>query len=153
MKGSIYSRRVKKEEVAVPAVGARQLSDQGEYPLGLLCQGRHSGTRGVPAFDGVGHLVLVMSALLPGLSQAHVASCVWCHVLSLMLGEASLMPAGPYPGVFWKLLEDPDDVDALCVWRWCGPCHVGRELGPYLFNLQAKCEHLQLGYSDRKSVV
>ncbi|KAJ0857631.1 hypothetical protein HanRHA438_Chr13g0592341 [Helianthus annuus] len=127
MKGSIYSRRVKKEEAAVPAVGVRQLSDQGEYPLGLLCQGRHSGTRGVPAFDGVGHLVLVMSALLPGLSQAHVAFCVWCHVLSLMLGEASLMPAGPYPVVFWKLLEDPDDVDALCAQKvvWSLPCRQG----------------------------
>ncbi|MFS7918443.1 hypothetical protein Hanom_Chr03g00201101 [Helianthus anomalus] len=29
MKGPIYSRRVKKEEAAVPAVGVRQVSDQG----------------------------------------------------------------------------------------------------------------------------
>ncbi|KAM0072111.1 hypothetical protein Hdeb2414_s0001g00032761 [Helianthus debilis subsp. tardiflorus] len=114
MKGSIYSRRVKKEEAVVPAVGVRQLSDQGEYPFGLLCRGWCSGTRGVLAFDGAGYLVLVMSALLPGLSHAYVAFCGWCHVLSFMLVEASLMPAELCPGVFWKLLEHPGDVDALC---------------------------------------
>ncbi|MFS7910793.1 hypothetical protein Hanom_Chr02g00110401 [Helianthus anomalus] len=75
MKGPIYSRRVKKEGAAVPAVDARQLSDQGGYPLGLLCHGRCSGTRGVLAFACAGYLVLVLSALLPGLSQAYVAFC------------------------------------------------------------------------------
>ncbi|MFS8014019.1 hypothetical protein Hanom_Chr15g01339741 [Helianthus anomalus] len=75
MKGSIYSRRVKKEEAAVPAVGARQLSDQGEYPLGLLCHAGCSGTRGALAFACAGYLVLVMSAMLPGLSRAYVAFC------------------------------------------------------------------------------
>ncbi|KAJ0489122.1 hypothetical protein HanHA300_Chr12g0440401 [Helianthus annuus] len=75
MKGPIYSRRMKKEEAAVPAVGARQLSDQGEYPLGLFCHGGCSGTRGLLAFACAGYLVLVKSALLPGLSQAYVAFC------------------------------------------------------------------------------
>ena len=77
MKGPIYSRRVKKEERAVPAVGARQLSDQEEYPLGLLCCGRDSGTRGALAFAHAGNLVLTMSILLPDLLQAYVASCGW----------------------------------------------------------------------------
>ena len=77
MKGPIYSRRVKKEEVAVPAVDVRQLSDQGEYPLGLLCHGRCSGTRGVVTFVHAGYLVLASSALLPDLSQAYVAFCEW----------------------------------------------------------------------------
>ena len=77
MKGPIYSRRVKKEEAAVPAVGARQLSDQGEYPLGLLCREGCSGTRGVLVFAYAGYLVLVVSALLPGLPQAYVAFCQW----------------------------------------------------------------------------
>ncbi|KAM0023622.1 hypothetical protein Hdeb2414_s0023g00641431 [Helianthus debilis subsp. tardiflorus] len=114
MKGPIYSRRVKKEEAAAPAVGVCQLSDQGEYPFGLLCRGWCSGTRGVPSLDGVVYLVLVASALLPGLSRAYVALCRWRHVLSFMLVEASLVPAGICPGVFWKLIEHPGDVDALC---------------------------------------
>ncbi|MFS7939931.1 hypothetical protein Hanom_Chr05g00457711 [Helianthus anomalus] len=75
MKGPIYSRRVKKEGAAVPAVNARQLSDQGEYPLGLLCHSRCSGTCGVLSFACAGYLVPVLSALLPGLSQAYVAFC------------------------------------------------------------------------------
>ncbi|KAJ0523239.1 hypothetical protein HanRHA438_Chr10g0468951 [Helianthus annuus] len=77
MKGPIYSRRVKKEGAAVPAVGACQLSDQEEYPLGLLCHGRCSGTRGVLTFAHAGYLVLVLSALLPDSSQAYVAFCGW----------------------------------------------------------------------------
>ncbi|KAJ0825221.1 hypothetical protein HanRHA438_Chr17g0800751 [Helianthus annuus] len=77
IKGPIYSRRVKKEEAAMPAVGARQLSDQGEYPLGLLCREGCSGTRGVLVFAYAGYLVLVASALLPGLPQAYVAFCQW----------------------------------------------------------------------------
>ncbi|MFS7968552.1 hypothetical protein Hanom_Chr09g00798851 [Helianthus anomalus] len=75
MEGPIYSRRVRKEEAAVPAVCARQLSDQGEYPLGLLCHGECNGTRGVLAFACAGYLVLALSVLLPGLSQAYVAFC------------------------------------------------------------------------------
>ena len=77
MKGPIYSRMVKKEEAAVPAVGVRQLSDQGEYPLGLLCREGCSGTRGILLFAYAGHLVLVSSDLLPGLSQAYVAFSQW----------------------------------------------------------------------------
>ena len=77
MKGPIYSRMVKKEEAAVPAVGVRQLSDQGEYPLGLLCHGRCSDTRGALTFVHVGNLVLVLSALSPDLPQAYVAFCEW----------------------------------------------------------------------------
>ncbi|KAJ0744602.1 hypothetical protein HanPI659440_Chr10g0389521 [Helianthus annuus] len=77
MKGPIYSRRVKKEGAAVPAVGACQLSDQGEYPLGLVCHGRCSGTRGVLTFAHAGYLVLALSALLPDLSQAYVSFCEW----------------------------------------------------------------------------
>ncbi|KAF5778242.1 hypothetical protein HanRHA438_Chr12g0556561 [Helianthus annuus] len=73
MKGPIYSRMVKKEEAAVPAVGVRQLSDQGEYPLGLLCREGCSDTRGVLLFAYAGYLVLVASDLLPGSSQAYVA--------------------------------------------------------------------------------
>uniref|UniRef100_A0A251V0Y9 Uncharacterized protein n=1 Tax=Helianthus annuus TaxID=4232 RepID=A0A251V0Y9_HELAN len=73
MKGPIYSRMVKKEEAAVPAVGVRQSSDQGEYPLGLLCREGCSGTRGVLLFAYAGYLVLVASDLLPGSSQAYVA--------------------------------------------------------------------------------
>ena len=97
MKGPIYSRRVKKGGAAVPAVGARQLSDQEEYPLGLLCHGRCSGTRGVVTFAYAGYLVLASSALLPDLSQAYVAFCVWLHVLSFMSDRASLVPAGSLP--------------------------------------------------------
>ena len=77
MKGSIYSRRVKKEEAVVPAVGARQLSDQGKYPLGLLCHGQCSGTRGALTFVHAGNLVLALSVLPPDLSQAYVAFCDW----------------------------------------------------------------------------
>ncbi|KAJ0453614.1 putative zinc/iron permease [Helianthus annuus] len=72
MKGPIYSRIVKEGGAAVPAVGARQLSDQGEYPLGLLCCGRRSGTRGALAFAHAGNLVLTTSVLLPDLLQAYV---------------------------------------------------------------------------------
>ncbi|KAJ0810271.1 hypothetical protein HanPI659440_Chr01g0025171 [Helianthus annuus] len=75
MKGPIYSRRVKEGGAVVPAVGVRQLSDQGEYPLGLLCCDRRSGTRGALAFVHAGNLVLTTSVLLPDLLQAHVASC------------------------------------------------------------------------------
>uniref|UniRef100_A0A251RUL6 Uncharacterized protein n=1 Tax=Helianthus annuus TaxID=4232 RepID=A0A251RUL6_HELAN len=60
MKGPIYSRMVKKEEAAVPAVG-------------VWC----SGTRGVLLFAYAGYLVLVASDLLPGLSQAYVAFSQW----------------------------------------------------------------------------
>ena len=77
MKGPIYSRRVKEGGAAVPAVDARQLSDQGEYPLGLLCHGQCSGTRGVLAFVHAGNLVLALSALPPDLSQAYVSFCNW----------------------------------------------------------------------------
>ena len=61
----------------MPVVVARQLSDQGEYPLGLLCREGCSGTRGVLLFAYAGYLVLVASDLLPGLSQAYVSSCHW----------------------------------------------------------------------------
>ena len=77
MKGPIYSRMVKKEEAAVPAVGVRQLSDHGEYPLGLLCREGCSGTRGALTFVHAGNLVLALSALPPDLSQAYVAFCDW----------------------------------------------------------------------------
>ena len=117
----------------MPAVVARQLSDQGEYPLGLLCREGCSGTRGVVTFVHAGYLVLASSALLPDLSQAYVAFCVWLHVLSFMSDRASLMPAMDRLDIFWKLLEGLGDMDALCAQKWCGPCHVGRELGPYLF--------------------
>ena len=75
MKGPIYSRRVKEGGAVVPAVVARQLSDQGEYPLGLLCHSRCSGTRGALTFVHAGNIVLVLSALPPDLSQAYVALC------------------------------------------------------------------------------
>ena len=61
MKGPIYSRRVKEGGAAVPAVVTRQLSDQGEYPLGLLCHSRCSGTRGALTFVHAGNLVLALS--------------------------------------------------------------------------------------------
>ncbi|KAM0035246.1 hypothetical protein Hdeb2414_s0015g00444071 [Helianthus debilis subsp. tardiflorus] len=77
MKGPIYSRRVKKGGAAVPAVVVRQLSDQEEYPLGLFCCGRRSGTCGTLAFVHAGNLVLTLSVLPPYLSQAYVASCGW----------------------------------------------------------------------------
>ena len=77
MKGPIYSRKVKKGGAAVPAVIARQLSDQGEYPLGLLCHGRYSDTPGILSFAHAGDLVPVLSALSPDLPQAYVAFCEW----------------------------------------------------------------------------
>ncbi|KAJ0771466.1 hypothetical protein HanPI659440_Chr07g0269441 [Helianthus annuus] len=61
MKGPIYSRMVKEGGAALPAVIGRQLSDQGEYPLGLLCCGQGSGTRGVPVFAHAGNVVPLMS--------------------------------------------------------------------------------------------
>ncbi|MFS8014020.1 hypothetical protein Hanom_Chr15g01339761 [Helianthus anomalus] len=50
-----------------------------------------------------------------------------------MSDKASLVPVVNRPDIFWKLLECSGDMDALCAQKWCGPCHVGRELGPYLF--------------------
>ncbi|MFS7984399.1 hypothetical protein Hanom_Chr11g00986001 [Helianthus anomalus] len=50
-----------------------------------------------------------------------------------MSDKASLTPAVNRLDVFWKLLEYSGDMDALCAQKWCGPCHVGRDLGPYLF--------------------
>ncbi|KAJ0585743.1 hypothetical protein HanHA89_Chr05g0204181 [Helianthus annuus] len=58
MKGPIYSRRVKKGGETLPAATRCQLSDQGEYPLGLLCCDQDSGTRGAPLFAHAGELVL-----------------------------------------------------------------------------------------------
>ncbi|MFS8020225.1 hypothetical protein Hanom_Chr15g01413051 [Helianthus anomalus] len=54
MKGHIYSRRVKEGGATLAAAIGRQLSDQGEYPLGLLCCGQDGGTRGTPIFVHAG---------------------------------------------------------------------------------------------------
>ncbi|MFS7954624.1 putative mannitol dehydrogenase [Helianthus anomalus] len=62
MKDHIYSRRVKQGGETLPAATGRQLSDQGEYPLGLLCCGQNSGTRGAPLFAHAGELVLQLLA-------------------------------------------------------------------------------------------
>ncbi|MFS8012412.1 hypothetical protein Hanom_Chr14g01320531 [Helianthus anomalus] len=61
MKGPIYSRRVKEGGAAMPSVVVRQLSDQGEYPLGLLCHSQRSGTRGALTFAHVRDVVLALS--------------------------------------------------------------------------------------------
>ncbi|MFS7916027.1 hypothetical protein Hanom_Chr02g00172271 [Helianthus anomalus] len=59
--GSIYSRRVKEGGATLPAAIGRQLSDQGEYPLGLLCCGQDSGPRGAPIFVHAGEIVHLLS--------------------------------------------------------------------------------------------
>ncbi|KAF5805346.1 hypothetical protein HanXRQr2_Chr05g0208211 [Helianthus annuus] len=61
MKGPIYSRRVKEEGAALPSVIERQLSDQGEYPFGLLCCLQDSGPRGAPIFVLAGEIILLLS--------------------------------------------------------------------------------------------
>ncbi|MFS7951789.1 hypothetical protein Hanom_Chr07g00599291 [Helianthus anomalus] len=48
-----------------------------------------------------------------------------------MSDKASLTPAVNRPDVFWKLLECSGDTDAMCAQKWCGPCHVGRNLKIY----------------------
>ncbi|KAJ0575663.1 hypothetical protein HanIR_Chr05g0215321 [Helianthus annuus] len=93
MKGRIYSRRVKEGGAAVPAVVARQLSDQGEYPLGLLCRGQCSGTRGALTFVPFGDVVLTLSGCsliccrLTWSSMSGDMCCpscrsehLWCHL-------------------------------------------------------------------------
>ncbi|MFS8001812.1 hypothetical protein Hanom_Chr13g01194741 [Helianthus anomalus] len=54
MKGPIYSQRVKEGGKTLPPATGCQLSDQEEYPLGFLCSGQDSGTRGVLLFAHVG---------------------------------------------------------------------------------------------------
>ncbi|MFS7999635.1 hypothetical protein Hanom_Chr12g01168771 [Helianthus anomalus] len=61
MKGLIYSRRVREGGATLPAAMGRQLSDQGEYPFGLLSCGQGSGIRGAPIFVRAGDVVLLMS--------------------------------------------------------------------------------------------
>ncbi|MFS7992568.1 hypothetical protein Hanom_Chr12g01083841 [Helianthus anomalus] len=77
MKDLIYNRMVKEGGAAVPAVDVCQLSDQGEYPFGLLCHVWCSGTRGVLTFVHVGNLVLTLQSLSYDFSQTCVASCEW----------------------------------------------------------------------------
>ncbi|MFS7937186.1 hypothetical protein Hanom_Chr05g00424681 [Helianthus anomalus] len=61
MKGPTYSRRVKEGGAALPAVIGCQLSDQEEYPLGLLCRVQGSGPRGAPIFVHAGKIVPLLS--------------------------------------------------------------------------------------------
>ncbi|MFS7937006.1 hypothetical protein Hanom_Chr05g00422451 [Helianthus anomalus] len=64
MKGPIYSRMVEKGGAVLPTVIGRQLSDQGEYPLGLLCCGQGSSTRGAPVFSHAGNVVVAPLGIL-----------------------------------------------------------------------------------------
>ncbi|MFS7999425.1 hypothetical protein Hanom_Chr12g01165991 [Helianthus anomalus] len=77
MKGLIYSRRVKEGGADMPAVATRQLSDQGEYHLGLLYQGQCSGTRGALTFARFGDLVLASSVCPLIRLQVYVALNGW----------------------------------------------------------------------------
>ncbi|MFS7956246.1 hypothetical protein Hanom_Chr07g00652301 [Helianthus anomalus] len=61
MKGPIYSRGVKEGGATSPTVIGRQLSDQGEYPLGLLCCSQDSGPRGAPTFVHAREIVYLLS--------------------------------------------------------------------------------------------
>ncbi|MFS7926178.1 hypothetical protein Hanom_Chr04g00293921 [Helianthus anomalus] len=61
MKGPIYSRRVKEGGTTLTAAIGHQVSDQGEYPLGLLCCGQGGDTRGAPIFVHAVDVELLLS--------------------------------------------------------------------------------------------
>ncbi|KAJ0864882.1 hypothetical protein HanRHA438_Chr12g0534631 [Helianthus annuus] len=104
MNGPIYSRRVKEGGATLPAGIGRQLSDQGEYPLGLLCCGQSGGTRGVLTFARTGDVVPLLSVCSLDLLQAHMALGDWWHVLSLMSRGASFGATLTSSRSFWMFL-------------------------------------------------
>ncbi|MFS7921263.1 hypothetical protein Hanom_Chr03g00234731 [Helianthus anomalus] len=61
----------------LPTATGRQLSDQEEYPLGLLCCSQDSGRRGAPLFSQVGEIVLQLSVYPLIVPQVHLASDYW----------------------------------------------------------------------------
>ncbi|KAJ0534273.1 hypothetical protein HanIR_Chr09g0417841 [Helianthus annuus] len=92
-KGPVYSRRVNEGGATLPAAIGRQLSDQGQYPLGLLCCGQDSSTRRAPIFVHAGEIVQLLSVCpriccrstwrlingdtcLPFCRKEHL----WCHL-------------------------------------------------------------------------
>ncbi|MFS7907013.1 hypothetical protein Hanom_Chr01g00065951 [Helianthus anomalus] len=74
IKGHIYRRRVKEGGEALPAATGHQLSDQGEYPLGLLCCGQDSVLRGAPSFVHAGEFIPQLSVCPQVVSQVYMAS-------------------------------------------------------------------------------
>ncbi|KAM0028524.1 hypothetical protein Hdeb2414_s0018g00514941 [Helianthus debilis subsp. tardiflorus] len=124
VKGPIYGRRVKEGGAALPAAIGCQLSDQGEYPLGLLCCGQGGGTRGAPIFAHAGDVVPLLSVCSLDLLQVHMALGDWWYVLSFLSEgssfDATLMPSRN----FWKLLDALTDVSAMLDGKvvWSLPC-------------------------------